>query len=100
MRYKHDETISALILNDAQVAKFEKSIPLLLLPRNLWVEAVGLKTSNYSLYLKKYIIVGNVIKKFNILKSLKGHFIGYQKHFKSFDLMVRFKSYAYFYAGR
>ena len=60
----------------------------------------------YRLYLKKlYILVGNDVKKFKISNSQgllywKGYFIGYQKHFKWFDLMVRFKSYAYFYEGR
>ena len=60
----------------------------------------------YRLCLEKlYIFVSNIMKK--ILKAgsqrllnKKGYFIGYHNHFKWFNLMARFKSYAYFYEGR
>ena len=54
---------------------------------------------------KLYILVGDITKKIQMIRSQsllywKGCKIGYQKHFKWFDLMVRFKCYAYFYEGR
>ena len=53
---------------------------------------------------KIYIFISNITKKIKVigLRKLlywKGYFIGYKNNFKWFDVLVRFKSYAYFHEG-